>query len=93
MKIWFNTHGYRETKTWSCSNCNSFHVCGMDLFVDESIENHKSKCFSNRLKGKIQILIQKWNDMADFRPNDAWESALKQRLQECAEELNKTINS
>jgi hypothetical protein len=50
MKINFYGYGYRETKNWSCSNCNNFHTCGMDLFVDESKAEHQMKCQPSVLK-------------------------------------------
>jgi hypothetical protein len=44
VKTYFNGHGYRHTKIWSCSNCRNYTCCGMDLFVDESVESHRKIC-------------------------------------------------
>ncbi len=43
-KTLFYGYGYRDTKSWSCSACNNYHVGGMDLFVDESIKEHLNSC-------------------------------------------------
>ena len=55
MKTYFNGYGYRETKSWSCTDCNAFHTSGMDLSVDESIKIHKEVCTS-KPKGILRIL-------------------------------------
>ncbi len=44
MKTLFYGYGWRETKTWSCSDCKNFWACGMDLIVDEDMRRHQKEC-------------------------------------------------
>lgn len=72
MKVWFHAFGWRETKTWSCKDCNNFFTCGADIAVDEAVAFHKTKCPSLNKDSKLeaakkytQILI----DQANFLMN------------------------
>jgi len=53
MKTWFAKSGWRNTKSWSCSDCNNFDTFGMDLAVDKSIAKHQSECPARKQENKM----------------------------------------